>query len=300
MFRYIFLIIGSELGQNKRIATIYEHILPDGSNVNISYVHLCHASNAMENENENIFANQREYSDSSGPQVLNSEPTYIDDIINFVKLMRTVYLYDNTFTVNENVAEKYDKAEIFNNLFTVWESEYHETSDKKIEKFSEQNKKKYRRNGIIISNYSTNFKKINNWFLPTIKIEIQNSTIQAESKRAIIDKIDNISRVMSYFAKLKPLYLRYQYNCNQIKLKHKLCLERFSYLFDYFNLCERFIELYELIIEQYIIVLPHQYKMNRTLFEMSKHLNYVFKKRHCFLTATQEILLLFQDHEASN
>ncbi|WUR03399.1 uncharacterized protein VNE69_04220 [Vairimorpha necatrix] len=155
--------------------------------------------------------------------------------------------------------------------------------------------KKYKKCCIIINKFSHNFKRLNDVFLPTIKNEVESSSIDTISKSLIIENIDIISRTISYFAKLKPTYLKYNYNTDTMILYHRLSLERFPYPFDYFNLCKRFINLYELIIKRYIIFSSNHCIINQLLYDMSINLTYVFKKRHEFLEVTQNIIILLQE-----
>ncbi|WUR04412.1 uncharacterized protein VNE69_08167 [Vairimorpha necatrix] len=300
MFKYVVLIACSKLGQDKKSVSSNKLRNAIEISVNESLLIQPGTSNTVINKNSQAGPHQSRLSESPEPLVLSPEPAYINEILNFVDLMRTKYLNTKTLNILEISPEDIDKRIIFDNLFIIWQNEQYEVSNIRMKKFSDRNLKKYRKYCKIINMYSNNFKKINRVFLFIIKKIVEASSISEMVKNAIIENIDLISSTMSYFEKFKPGKLRHDLNFDSLNLKYKLSLKRFPYLFDYFNFVEKFIVLYELIIDHHILVFHNQCIMNRVVYDMSINLTYVFEKRQVFLEATQNILTLFQSLEIAD
>ncbi|WUR04414.1 uncharacterized protein VNE69_08169 [Vairimorpha necatrix] len=256
-------------------------------------------SNTSTDLNEESSYSQRENPTASDNLVLQSERNHVIRIVRFVKYMKKKHLYIKTSKIHTNILECYHKSVTFNNAFAIWQNEHYETFPIKVKKFSDQDLKKYNKYYKTIRIFENNFRRINDLFLPTIKNEVESSSINTKSKSLFIENLDKISSTMSYFVKLKPKNLKYNINIDTLILYHKLVLERFPYLFDYFELCKRFVNMYELIIEKNEI-LANECMMIRTLYDMSKNLTYIFKKKYAFLSATQNILTLLRDHKSAN
>ncbi|WUR05217.1 uncharacterized protein VNE69_12202 [Vairimorpha necatrix] len=278
MFQYILLIFCSKHDQGKNFEPLYEQKPNCNSNVKISCVNIIDISITAKSLKEQALPSQREKPTQSEAKIKKHELNYLQELLGFVYLMETNYLNTKTIKTNEKLLTCYLRFVTFDNLFRIWINEHHQVSINEVKVFPKDIWKKYRKCCMIINKFSHNIKRLNDVFLPTIKSEVESSSIDTISKSLIIENIDIISSTISYFAKLKPTYLKYNYNTDTMILYHRLSLERFPYLFDYFNLCKRFINLYELIIKRYIIFSSNHCIINQLLYDMSINLTYVFKK----------------------
>ncbi|WUR04417.1 uncharacterized protein VNE69_08172 [Vairimorpha necatrix] len=216
-------------------------------------------------------------------------------LLNFLKLMRTKYLKKTNSNINEDMIA-------FNNLIKLWEEE------NIISKYNyKKNKfpnldylKKYKSNYVTYSRWMSYLRKLLNEYLPYIKNEISLSSIEENSKRVIIENINNISRAMMYYENLTPKYLNYVYHTTTLKLHYFLIVSRFPYLFDHFNLCGNFVNLYEMIIELYISKTQESSTMKKALYQMSMYITRLMDNRVQFLLAIRNMLALFENLVPSN
>ncbi|WUR04411.1 uncharacterized protein VNE69_08166 [Vairimorpha necatrix] len=221
----------------------------------------------------------------------------------FVDLMKQIYLNTESYTALKNIFNFEERAKIFHDAFQNWKKEkFLCPADVGTYKFPEKNKEfiKQIETKMCYCKYKkwvNNFNKVLNINLPKINEEIIKSSIEEGSKRLITNNIKYLHEVMSYYRRLQPENLSYEYNTNTLKLYYRLMVSRFPYLFDYFNLCERFITLYELIFENFIKKVDDHYKMICELYLMSMNLIYVLKNRENFLIDIRTNLALIETLE---
>ncbi|WUR04420.1 uncharacterized protein VNE69_08175 [Vairimorpha necatrix] len=223
-----------------------------------------------------------------------NKPDYLRLTLNFLKLMKKMRLKIYT---NLNMKDYNYRIVDFMKMFQKWGTETQIVKDNfSIKKFSDPKYlMKYKKYNKKITTWLGNFSVIINYFLPMIKKELEKSNILDESKTSIIENIDNISRVMSYYDNIKSKNLPYNHDAMVLKLYYTTMLKRFPYLFDCFNLCERFINLYEMIIKYHKKNSNEKSDMIRILYECSQYLSKILRTTDKFLKNVEGILTMF-DH----
>ncbi|WUR04416.1 uncharacterized protein VNE69_08171 [Vairimorpha necatrix] len=217
-------------------------------------------------------------------------------LLNFIKLMKTNYITHETHCNYEFFPHYNMKSQIFDNLFQKWENEYFCIEKNVKKKFSSS----YYLNSYQISyriffRWLRNFKQVLYVYLPQIKWEVENSVIVELSKIKITQKIHYICRAMAYFVKLKSKNLRYTIHTSALKSQYKRMIDRFPFLFNYFNFCKNFIDLYKMLLEHYILIIHNTHEMKQTLYLMSCILTRLMDNQEIFLKSIQDMLILLEN-----
>ncbi|WUR04418.1 uncharacterized protein VNE69_08173 [Vairimorpha necatrix] len=218
------------------------------------------------------------------------ELDYLPLLVNFVKTMRTKYIH--TKNVLDNDMQVSYNSKLKNVLFPKFKIE-------KILSFEQQyyNKlsnthctKNFNYNSNVLFRWLKDYRKILKEYLPQIKHEVLLSSIREISKRTICENIESIYKIMDYFETLRPKISRFVIRSTFLKLRYKLILDKLPSLFSYYNFCERFINLYELLIKRYIKEVNDPRNMNRRLYLMSLNLSRLMNNKDDFMTALENKL----------
>ncbi|WUR02264.1 uncharacterized protein VNE69_01203 [Vairimorpha necatrix] len=225
-----------------------------------------------------------EFKNNLLPEQMNELREFVSDLKHFKNTN-----YDNMGNI-----ELYNRRiERFDNLLTEWEKKEIIIPKTTIKiKYKGGKNKEFIRNKRMMNIWSSDYRKILNEYIPKIRTEIENSLMQKTSKQSNINNINRILRAMRYFNSLMPKYKNYKYNYDALVHYYTLISIRLPYLFDHFDLCGRFIDLYENIIEQYILDVGFTNNMTITLFEMSIRASSIIKTRDLYATRTQEMITL--------
>ncbi|WUR04423.1 uncharacterized protein VNE69_08178 [Vairimorpha necatrix] len=307
MFQHILYVFGSEL-QNfyelDHIRELYsvENELLQEDNYGDEHVineNLQSQINSIPNEkncNRNSCSYEGDYFMSSESSIKNNDPAMRSYITNF--LVRTKKKYPKSFNnkTYENITNINSCTKIFNELFDQWEKEKTTMKVSFITyKFKDaKDYKKYRKLNRKTNLWLRNFGKIFKFFLPQIKNELERSSINKNVKISMIENINSIIRVMDYFEQLKPKFVRFSHSTEMLKFYYTTMIDRFPYLFDYFNLAGRFVYLYEMIIELYIKKVNESYDMDKILYNMSFNLEYVLKNSDSLIKDIQAMLTMLE------
>ncbi|WUR02500.1 uncharacterized protein VNE69_02027 [Vairimorpha necatrix] len=226
----------------------------------------------------------------------------LSEIESFVVFMKTQYHKNNNSVTEENTLNDEEKLNLFNNFLILWEKQKLELKGTLVnwkfyskDKYSEY-KNCYIRNSKWIKNYSEIIKK----YFPQIECELEKAPIDEMSKKLITENLKSISRAMTYFEGLFPKYIHYGLHANLLKALYKLIIERFPLLFDYFNITERFINFYEIIINQHIRKVRDSNDLKIILKKMSNNLTKMLFSYKNYIHGAKEILILLGDLETSN
>ncbi|WUR04415.1 uncharacterized protein VNE69_08170 [Vairimorpha necatrix] len=195
-----------------------------------------------------------------------------------------------------------DRTKLFKDLLQKWSDEvFNIRYDHLASHFlDDKAQKKYNRLNNLSNNWLRNFKEILDFYLPQIKIEVMKSSIAEISKSTIFENIKDISDAMRYYDNLKPKNLKYTSKSNLLKIHYKLMIDRFPYLFDYFNLFRKFISLYEMIIPLYSQKVLISLRMIQIFYPMSMNLTYIAKNRENFYTYISCMLEMLEALELPN
>ncbi|WUR02498.1 uncharacterized protein VNE69_02025 [Vairimorpha necatrix] len=174
-------------------------------------------------------------------------------------------------------ADYADRRKMFICSLNYWQHEkliVSRTSEKY--KFSKPNLyKKYRENCHITFCWLQIYRKILSENLPKIKNLLKESSIEKLIKKSMIENIEFIYQAMIYYEKLYPKNLSYAYHSDVLKMRFKLISRRLQYLYDYFNISEKFLELYEMIVEHYAENFESNTTMKIILNSMTKNLTII-------------------------
>ncbi|WUR02502.1 uncharacterized protein VNE69_02029 [Vairimorpha necatrix] len=287
MFLFIFFVLGSDIVDNNHF--IPRILVFKSQKENEHGIVTKLEQNKVNNKKSEKIIRERDF--SSRKSVVSSELSNVKmkniklyDLENFVWFMKAKYIeYHNAHKVENNLNDN-EKLNLFNNFLILWNSEKVDV-DGPSGSYKFQSNKIYnryknfcRKNNIWIKYYC----EINNKYLPQIKNEIKRSSIQDFSKKIIIDNLELISQAMAYFEKLFPKYLNYRLHANLLKTLYKLIIERFPLLFEYFNIIERFIDLYEMIINQCIKKVDDSIRIKFILKKMSCNITKIINEQDFF------------------
>ncbi|WUR04421.1 uncharacterized protein VNE69_08176 [Vairimorpha necatrix] len=225
------------------------------------------------------------------------KPTKLGHLLNFLSRIKMTHILTESVELHEDRSYISDQSTIFNDLLEKWKSENIMVLEiHKPCKFVDPDyNKKYIYTHKYINIYQNNFCKILTFYLPQIRNKIECSTIQEISKNLIIDIINTLCCGMSYFEQLRPHKLNYVYHSNTLIHLYKLLVDRFPYLFNCFNICKKFIDLYEMIIQHYIKKVSNSYEVELILYNMSKNLKLLIHRRENFLKNVKEIILILEN-----
>ncbi|WUR02503.1 uncharacterized protein VNE69_02030 [Vairimorpha necatrix] len=218
----------------------------------------------------------------SNTQNKKSEIELLFGIFKFVTYMKRYNIYNND--VHDNIDYSNRRVKCFYALLHQWESKKIEIerTNKKYRFIDNDICKKYISSYCGNSRWMKNYSKIINEYFPNIKNEIENSKIEKKFKQLILETLDSIKRAMVYFESINPKNLSYYSHGNILKVRYTLLIYRLPYLYDYFDLCGNFINLYEIIIEQYIKKIDNSNNMIKTLFLMSEKIEKIIIHRESF------------------
>ncbi|WUR02507.1 uncharacterized protein VNE69_02034 [Vairimorpha necatrix] len=184
------------------------------------------------------------------------------------------------------------RIKCFDSLLRQWENENFNIAmtPEKVVFSNTNNHKKFMSDKIIHNRWMRNYNDLLKVYLPLIKNGIKNSSISQISKKTITKKIDSIMRAMSYFENLEPKNLRFDCYSNVVIFRYNLISYRFPYLFDYFDLSGRFVNLYEMIIIHDIDKEFNSINMINILSGISKKIEKLIKTRDEYINSIREML----------
>ncbi|WUR04050.1 uncharacterized protein VNE69_07118 [Vairimorpha necatrix] len=221
------------------------------------------------------------------------EVSFDEVVLSFIKLMKNVYLKPVNSTLEKTF---HSDVKNFKDQIDQWKNDKMNVKEPIFKcKFPSQlDYIFYKSNYYVTNQWIRVFKDILNIDLPSIGTKILNSTIHEDSKKSIIESVDQIVEAMDYFYAFAPKHLHYNYHKNSLKHRFQLLITRFPYLFNEFNLCGRLINLYESIIENYIKKVDDSYDMKIALTNMSINLQKMFSNYDRFLNAIRRKLRLLE------
>ncbi|WUR02510.1 uncharacterized protein VNE69_02037 [Vairimorpha necatrix] len=186
----------------------------------------------------------------------------------------------------------------FFSILDKWEAAGIEVPITSIDiQFGDIDDEKYKKKMKATCKWTAKYIKIYNYYIPKIKIEIENSLLQGECKYYILVQLYHISRAMEYFELIMPYNLNYKNNYKELIFKYNLIRYRLPYLFKYFDLCKRFIDLIEVIIEFYIQKLDNTSNITQILLEMSKEIFFIVNNCKKYYKNINEMTKLLETYE---
>ncbi|WUR02499.1 uncharacterized protein VNE69_02026 [Vairimorpha necatrix] len=233
----------------------------------------------------------------------NLKKTYhveIIELLRFVNKTKHDVLLEKSTSENNNYYDR--RIECFDSLLQQWENEKIEIKvmSKRYEFRDHDIYIKYRHNSIVSNRWIGNYNEILIKYLPMIKNEIEDASIQGSVKRLLLEILESISRAMIYFVKLETKYLNYKYDYKRIVIYYSLLIYRLPYLFDYFDLVGKFIEVYEKIIDQYIKKNLKSNDMMTNFITLSKKITYLTKHRNNYLLRIKNNLTFLKNIKEIN
>ncbi|WUR02497.1 putative SP-containing protein [Vairimorpha necatrix] len=213
------------------------------------------------------------------------------------RFVNNMVLYNSQ---NNNISKNYEnyirRSIYFDSLIQEWENaKIDPIKGSKELKFNDTNYKKFTLLKVYTNAWLFKFKKISIEYLPKIRTEIQNSSINETYKKFIIENIDCLSRVMKYYTSLVPFYKSYRYESKNLIYYYTLLSLRLPYLFTHFDVCGKFIRLYENIIAQLPLKLDNTSSMTTTLLDLGEKISYIIYARDTFLEKIKEMTNLLRN-----
>ncbi|WUR04616.1 uncharacterized protein VNE69_09168 [Vairimorpha necatrix] len=207
--------------------------------------------------------------------------------------------YNHELNVQNRKFDTYGHRLIrFYELLREWEDENLVTKSHPIEiELSEEQRNSYRKKDKFCCEWSLVFMSILQDYLPRCKDKIRKSSMEDENKQLVIFTINSIERAMEYYKKLNRKNIRYKTRYYEKIFYGNLISERLPYLFDHFDLGGMFIEVYELIIEQFEKNGDKDDDTIITLRDMAEKITRLIKYAREYLEKTEEKLNLLENQK---
>ncbi|WUR04422.1 putative SP-containing protein [Vairimorpha necatrix] len=309
MLLYILLVVGSNLQNDQKSDQWREwddlknEVLNEINfgrqrveNINSSQIFSSNIEKICHKSPRSCYEN---FSSSTESASTNNDSVFFTFISDFLHCMKTDYLKSETCRIKENIPNVYNCTKMFFDLLETWENEKLDSIKiKRNNKFPDNDSYiKYQKISKRMARWFNNFSQIKTIHLPQIIKKLAESSIDTYSKASIIENTNCTIRAMAYFEKLRPKNFSFRRNTDTLNLYYTTMLDRFPYLFDYFNLCGRFVYLYGLLIELYIKKVNESSEMEKILYNMSINLNVVLKYSNNFLKDLQTMLTMLEHLE---